>query len=142
MGAFSLNQESKQLRHPLSNMRSLPNSLTEAWSILEIQRLGKFSTYKRTFLEINADIEMISSRFEQSELLITALSLAVLSSVVASLTYFLHFDISFTANFVQILTFAIALTLLLLRFWPKREISFNKKSLFKLRQTSENSSAQ
>ena len=114
------NKHSKKVRYVMDTMESLPHSLFQAYGILKLEQLGRFSGFKRDLLELSSELKKLEMSFKKAELYITVLVLLALLLVVPAIVYALEVDIGYLANIFQILTFGVALILLTLRFWPKR----------------------
>lgn len=112
-----LNCESRNILTILLEIRSLPNSLERAWGILEIRELGRFSSLKRNILELTPDVQIIKSQFRKAEFVLIGLSL-ILVTFVTIIVLLVGADLGNFADFVQILTFVIAIMILILRFMP------------------------
>lgn len=113
------NEQSKQVWSVMRTMESLPHSLFQAYGILKMEELGRFLGFKRDLPNLSSELKKLEMKFKKAELYITVLALFALLLVVPTIVYALKFDIGYIANIFQILTFGVALILLVLRFWPK-----------------------
>jgi hypothetical protein len=113
-------EQSKKVLYLLRQVNSLPDSIYQAYGILEVQKLGYFSNMKRGMMEIRAKMEILESRFNRSELRIAAIVLAALFLLASLLTIY-KVNLGSVADFIGILTFGITLTILILRFLPRSE---------------------
>lgn len=127
--SLSTDEESKRLFGVLRLAVSLPDSLFIAENVLDLNRLEYFSTFKREIVNLRADVKILELRFNRSEVGVTVIVMLSLATVVAFLVYY-SVRIDQFADFIGILTFGIALTLLILRFWPKSRSSFNLKGIW------------
>lgn len=117
--AIKENQKADKIFDTLGKMKSLPHSLDFSYEILQLRQLDFFKDYESTIEDIKSDLSILDIKFRRSELyviLIVAISLAV--SV--SLGYYINQKLTDglldpIANIVQILTFVVAIMLLLLR---------------------------
>ena len=114
------NEHSKKVRYVMDVMESLPHSLFQAYGILNLEQLGRFSGFKRDLLELNLELKKLEMKFKKAELYITGLVLLGLLLAVPIIVHTSGLDIGYMANIFQILTFGVAMILLTLRFWPKR----------------------
>lgn len=127
--SLDANEESKRLFTFLRLADSLPDSLFIAENMLDLNRLEYFSTFEREIVNLRSDVGILELRFNRSELGVTGLVLLSLTVVVSFLIYY-NVRIDQLADFIGILTFGIALALLILRFWPKSRSSFNLRAMW------------
>ena len=114
------NKLAAKLWYVLNTMKSSPDSLFQAYGILEMAKLGRFSGFKRDLLVLGSDLKVLEMKFRKIELDITVLTLLALLLVVPVSVYASQIEIEYIADIFQILTFCVASILLVLRFWPKR----------------------
>jgi len=98
----------------LDGADSLPHSLDQAYAMLELNKLGRFSSLMRDLQLWRNELNTIEAKLNRTQLYITFSVLSALALLVSIIKY-LGFEIDFVADFLQILTFVVAMLLLLIR---------------------------
>jgi hypothetical protein len=114
------NKFSSRIFAVLDSMRCLPHSLFQAYGILRTYELGRFSGFKRNLLDLSSELKILEMKFSKLERNVELIVLFVLLLVVPVTVYLKKIEIGYLADILQILTFGVALFLLLLRSWSKR----------------------
>lgn len=112
--AINSSQQSTRLWLALQSMRSLPHSLDQAYAMLELNKLGRFSSLMRDLQLWRNELNTIEVKLNRTQLVITFSVLGALVLLVLIFKY-LGFEIGFIADSLQILTFVVAIILLLIR---------------------------
>lgn len=99
----------------LESADSLPHSLDQAYAMLELNKLGRFSSLMRDLQLSRNELDTIEAKLSRTRLYITFSLLGALGLLVSIIKY-LGFEIGFIADFLQILTFVVAILLLLIKY--------------------------
>jgi len=105
----------------LSNMDSLPESLFEAGGFLETYQMGGLRNYVDSVRPLKTEIKTLNLHVKKQKLRLFIGLLILMVIAPSGLFYLLYgkLELTFIADLVQILTFVIALLILLLDIWPK-----------------------
>jgi hypothetical protein len=109
-------EHSMKILDTMNAMESLPHSLYHAHGILTMQKLGRLSGFRESLESLNSERKMLEMKFKKREACLTLLVLTVVSVAL----YSAGLEIGYLADILQILTFGVAIVLLLVRFWPSR----------------------
>jgi hypothetical protein len=99
----------------LGSAGSLPHSLDQAYAMLELNKLGRFSSLMRDLQLRRNELDIIEAKQSRTRLYITFSLFGALGLLVPIIKY-LGFEIGFIADFLQILTFVVAMILLLIKY--------------------------
>jgi hypothetical protein len=103
----------------IRNMDSLPHTQFEAGGILELHELGGLRNIRESVDEINDNIELLEIRSNRRiNVLEIILSIPILICIIGIVLSY-QLDISRWADILQIVTFVLALLILLIRIRPK-----------------------
>jgi len=113
-----------KIRYILNTMDSLPHSLDMAYAVLKLSELGKFSNFKRILENLRSDLNILEIKLKKMEIYVMVVVLLTLAVGLFVGNHFaggqLNPVISYVADILQILTFGVAIILLMIRLWPRR----------------------
>ena len=100
-------------------MRSLPHTLYQAYGILSVSRLGGLSNHKIILENMNSDLRIIEIKNKRIEIIITSLILVGLFIILHLLKVYYGnlVDVGYLADILQILTFIVAMIIMVTRVW-------------------------
>jgi len=110
------NEYSNQIVSVLENMNSLPHSTFQAYGILRMKQLGRFTSFKRSLVGLSLQLKKLEMKLMRREVGLFVFLLVLISAFV----YVSAIEISYIADILQILTFLVAFGILVLRFLPTR----------------------
>lgn len=112
-------EHSAKIFNVLNAVKSLPHSLYQAYGMLTMIELGKFSNFGRILGSLKSEFEILETKMKKVELYVTAIALLALSIVISSAIYLTRLEIGYLSDIIQILTFIVAIILLVIPLWPR-----------------------
>jgi len=106
---------STKLWDALTGMESLPHSLFEAFGLLEYRKLGGLTNMRKDIERLTSNLEMLEIKLNRRQIYVISFVLII----VFSAFHFSRIETGYIADILQILTFVVAIIILLIRIWPK-----------------------
>jgi hypothetical protein len=109
----------------LANMKSLPRSIFDSAGLLEHMELGGLKGIEKDVEPLLTKINIIEAKLDQKSLylLLGLLFVIIVVPIAADYASTMQFNVSLLADLLEIMTFTLALLILIIRGWPIRKSS-------------------